>query len=777
MMHLLRICCAVLLGLSTGFTAFSQGSNTAIGQWRTYIPNNHARSVAVAGDKIYCATDKGLFFVDKAFNSIQTLSKTDGLHDIGISTLEYDPETATVLVAFQNTNLDLIKGDNIININDILRKEISGVKTINHIYFKNKLAYLSCSFGLVVLDMVKLEIRDSYIFQNTNGSIRQVYAATILNDQIFVATSSGLMVARNSRTVNLNDLKNWTLYGTNSGLPAAGSDNFRTLATFNNAVFAGVNREGVYKLNSGTNSWSNVVGTPGNFVNQLTVGRDGLIIATNLNFRVYDAAGNTKTYNDNLISFPVKTVQDRDGIFWSADVDNGLIRTEGNTFESIIPNGPASEAAFRIWADNESVLVTAGGYSGPNQLNSKAGFYEFKNGIWENFNYKRFNDPAKYPDIQDLTDVIRNPVTGKVFFSSFGYGLMEWSGPGNFKTWNLGNSPLNSSITGSPQYVRLTDITADENGNIWVVNPSDFASLPSIHVLQTDYTWKSFSLIQASNGTFTNENVLEKIVIDDNGYKWITVKPRNGSGLVVFDDVNNRLQYLNSNPTTGNLPGNQVYSIIKDRNGEIWVGTEDGIGVFFDPSAVFGSSRTIAAHTPVIGNRPLLEGQIVRCMAVDGANRKWVGTETGLWLFNEDGDEVIHNFTDKNSPLPSNKIQDIAVNHATGDVFISTEAGLVSYRAGATITEKKLDCANVYPNPVRPGYTGQIAVSGIANNGPVKITDITGTLVYETKSLGGTAIWNGRDYNGNRVRSGVYLVLSSNPEGGETCISKVAVLE
>jgi hypothetical protein len=252
---------------------------------------------------------------------------------------------------------------------------------------------------------------------------------------------------------------------------------------------------------------------------------------------------------------------------------------------------------------------------------------------------------------------------------------------------------------------------------------------------------------------------------------------RYGSGLVVFDDKMNRFRHFNRGATTGNLPGNDIFALTKDNKGEIWVGTEKGIVVFYNPDQAFLSGVSLKASTPIINRRPLLEDQPVRCIAVDGANRKWVGTDNGVWLFNPDGDEALLNFTTKNSPLPSDKILDIAVNHTTGDVFIITDAGLVSYRAGATITTEKLECANVFPNPVRPGFTGQIAISGIANNATVKITDITGTLVYETTALGGTALWNGADYNGERVRPGVYLVLSSNAEGAETCISKVAVIK
>ncbi len=779
MKQLVQFCLMLTLSLWFGTQAGAQSSGTGIGEWRIYMPNNSAKAVAAAGSRIYCATDKGFFYFDKEFNSIESLSKINGLHDIGISTIEYDKETNTLLVAYQNTNLDLIRGEEIINITDILRTTISGVKTINHIYFKDKLAYLSCSFGLVVLDLVKLEIRDAYMFQNPNGTSLQVHATTILKDQIFAATANGVMYARNSRTVNLNDLKNWTLFNTSSGLPAANNSNFRSLATFKDNVFAGVNNVGVFKLNSAANTWSNVAPTSGYDVNHLNPGKSGLLAATQYNFQVYDAAGRVNIIDDKLIENVLEGIEDNEGVYWLATRDFGLVKTDSSgKSENIVPNGPASERSFRVLADKESVIVAGGGYSPALQSNSTVGFYEFKNGFWENYNYNRYKDSTQYPDIQDLVDVVRNPVTGKVYFASYGFGLMEWNGPGNYKLWGLNNSPLNTSFIGDPRSVRITDIEADTEGNLWVINPTDFAGVPSIHVLRPDYTWQTYSLQGTASGTFSGEQFFDKMVIDDNGYKWISLKPRSAStGLVVFDDVNNRFQYLTKGQTNGNLPDSRVYCLAKDLKGEIWVGTEDGIGVFFDPSSVFSSSRSISANTPIIGNRPLLQGQIVKCIAVDGANRKWVGTDTGLWLFNEDGEEVIYNFTAKNSPLPSDKIQDVTVNHATGDVFISTEAGLVSFRAGATVTSEGLNCANVFPNPVRPGYTGQIAVSGIANNASVKITDITGTLVYETKALGGTAVWNGRDYKGNHVRSGVYLILSSNAEGGETCISKVAVLE
>jgi hypothetical protein len=772
MKQLVRLSWLLILLAGFDFSAKAQQSGSAIGEWRVYQPNVNARSVAVTPERVYCATETGFFYYDKEFNNLQVLSKLNGLHDVEISTIKYDSLTATLVVAYKNANLDLIRGEQIINVNDILRKSIVGEKTIYHIYCQDKLAYLSCSFGLVVLDLVKLEIRDSYFFLNADATPRQVFAATALKDKLFLATSAGVMSAVNNRIINLSDQKNWKT----DILPQGNSTNIRTIATFNNAVFAGVNNVDVFKFDG--SAWAATHAAINLQITQLAPTPYGLLITNEFNLMFLNAA-NQLSFPPLLLQHPIEAALDH-GVFWVADYFKGLVQFDGKNTHNFIPNGPAYLDAFRFLVEEDRLLVLGGGYRPKSQNNSLSGFYEFKNGTWDNFNYQRYNDSTIYPIIHDLSDAVRSPVNGKLYFASYGFGLMEWGGPGDFKIYNNLNSPLGSvyplSHPNSSKFVRVSDVATDATGNIWVANPFNTTGTAGLHVLRPDNTWFTHTLQNTSEGTsFPYPYAFERILIDDNGYKWLGLKDI--SGLAVYDDENNRFRYLTNSPTTGNLPGVQVTALAKDLKGEIWVGTESGIGIFFNPEQVFTSNNSIAARIPIINRRALLEGQLVRCITVDGANRKWVGTETGVWLFNADGDEAIMNFTTKNSPLPSDKINDIAINHASGDVFIATEAGLASFRAGATITTKAPDCANVFPNPVRPGFAGQIAISGLSNNGIVKITDITGTLVYETKALGGTALWNGADYNGRRVKPGVYLVMSSSTEGAETCISKVAVIE
>jgi hypothetical protein len=252
-----------------------------------------------------------------------------------------------------------------------------------------------------------------------------------------------------------------------------------------------------------------------------------------------------------------------------------------------------------------------------------------------------------------------------------------------------------------------------------------------------------------------------------------------GIGVIAYDESSK--QAIPFSKGSGGLPSSTVYAIAKDRKGDIWVGTDKGVATFSDPGSAFTAGGNSSFSTPNVTRGPgkgfaALGDDIVRAIAIDGANRKWFGTDRGLWLFNETGDEGLLNFTTANSPLPSNRIMDIAVNDRTGEVFVATDAGVVAYRGTATVTEGKPECAKVTPNPVRTNFTGEVGVSGLANNAIIKITDVTGKLVYQTRANGGTVTWNLADYNGRKVQSGVYLVLTSDGQGQNGCIAKVAVI-
>jgi len=213
-----------------------------------------------------------------------------------------------------------------------------------------------------------------------------------------------------------------------------------------------------------------------------------------------------------------------------------------------------------------------------------------------------------------------------------------------------------------------------------------------------------------------------------------------------------------------------------DRDGQVWIGTDAGVAVFYNPSAIFSGQNFDAQRVLIEQDgygQYLLEAEAVTAIAVDGSNRKWFGTDrAGVFLMSADGTKEILHFTEENSPLLSNSITDITIAES-GEVFIGTAKGIVSYRSESVPPKPTLDEVVVFPNPVRESYNGSIAIRGLVENSSVKITDIAGNLVYTTMSEGGQALWNGMNFDGKRVQTGVYLVYVTNEDGSKTTVTKI----
>ena len=166
----------------------------------------------------------------------------------------------------------------------------------------------------------------------------------------------------------------------------------------------------------------------------------------------------------------------------------------------------------------------------------------------------------------------------------------------------------------------------------------------------------------------------------------------------------------------------------------------------------------------------------MRSIATDGANRKWVATKNGVWLISAEGEKVIYSFNESNSPMLSNDVKQITIDGKTGEVFFATAKGICSFRSTATEGAEKNSTILVFPNPVPPGFNGTIAIRGVVNNAIVKITELNGRLIYQTRALGGQAVWDGKDYRGRKIESGIYLVLVSNDGKTQNASTKIVFI-
>jgi hypothetical protein len=419
---------------------------------------------------------------------------------------------------------------------------------------------------------------------------------------------------------------------------------------------------------------------------------------------------------------------------------------------------------------NNVVYLAAGGTdaSYSDYYYNRDGMVYFKDQTWSAYTKDYY---GQLTNCIDFLSVAYNAVTNKVYYASFQGGLAELDLSNNTITAFDSSNSLIRPVAGTKIF-RVTAVCVDAQGNTWMSNANAARQLV---VLKPDGTWKSFSV------PFSYLSTRKLLAV--NGNIWMCNRPGNivvfNPGESIDDESDDQYRMLGSGTGNGGLPNNSAWSIVEDKNGDVWVGTDEGIGTFYCASSVFTSGGCDADKIKVdrdgyIGY--LFGTESVKSIAVDGANRKWVGTGNGLWLISADGKKELLRFTKDNSPLPSNFITDIKVNDETGEVYIGTENGLVSYQGDAIKGGEKKGTALVYPNPVLPSYNGPIAIKGLVDDAYVKITDVSGVLVFQGKANGGQMIWDGKGYTGNRVKSGVYIVYSATELGKEKSVAKIVLL-
>jgi hypothetical protein len=467
-------------------------------------------------------------------------------------------------------------------------------------------------------------------------------------------------------------------------------------------------------------------------------------------------------------------VLDAQNIIWIADQKYGLIKV-GTKAERIVPEGPADNTVFSLTMNDQDLWIASGGRDNAwDNLFYEPRFQLNRQGKWSLFDRNSFPVSNDFKDMVCVKADPKNP--DHVFAGSWGGGVLEFSAGKFIKRHDNFNSTLQTQLPNLPTapYVRIGGMDFDSKGNLWVTN-SGVGKVLS--VFQADGTWKSFEL-----SGIANKYSIGKVVLTQNDDKWIVV-PR-GHGLYVLNSTNTEQKGLSVVARFVNSEGpfdyemNDVYSMAEDKNGEIWVGTSSGVAVYSNPKKIWTESFLFATRPGVnLGDtffHPLLEKETVTSIAIDGANRKWFGTKTsGVFLISADGETELEHFNTDNSPLPSNEITDIAINQKTGEVFFGTASGLISYMGEATVGNDEFTDVYVYPNPVRENYDGPIVIKGLVDDTEVKISDISGDLVFKTTSLGGQAIWDGQNLNGNRCKTGVYLIFMTDSPGEKTKIIKL----
>jgi len=734
-------------------------------EWTGYFSFNAVGDIDQGNGRIYAASENAVFIFSTIDGSTITRSTINGLSGNIISSIYYSEAFDTLLVGYENGIIDIILGnsENVITVVDIFNRVSipPDRKRINHFTEFNGFVYISTGFGVSLYDLGQLEFDDSY-FIGDNGSLLNITQTTIIDDYIYASSTEGGLRRAIVNNTNIIDFNNWS---------TVVSGSFQAIASLNETIYL-ANGSQLLQSNTGTNF------TPFQQllepIEDLEANNTELSVTTENTVSIYNTTGALTNMFSNIPDFddPYSASVVINGSLFISTLGSGVIRIplNGNEISQILPNGPLFNNPFNITASANELWVVYGEYSisyaprnrrlGISHLNTETG--------WNNISSDSIFDA------RDLSFIAINPQnTNQVFVSSFGSGLLEINDEIPTVLYDENNSTL-EGIGASNSSVRINGSAFDREGNLWISN----SRVPNI--LNRFSPSGQFSTISFQNDlpTLVEEaNGIDDITIASDGRIYIGTS---NQGLAGYDPNTGDFARIFGEEGAANLPDDDIRALTIDRNGSLWIGTRRGLRVLFSPSSIF-TEPNISTNAIIILQdgiaQELLNDQIITEIVVDGANNKWVSTvDSGVFLFSPSGQETLQHFTEDNSPLPSNNVQDIDLDPETGTIYFATLRGLVSFDGSNTGPAEDLENVVVYPNPVRPTFNGEVTIEGLTARTNVKITDLTGNLVHEENTVGGNITWDTRAFGRHRVASGVYLILITGPDALETQITKLMII-
>lgn len=759
-------CLAILLLLFSPALAAQQ----AIGQWQSHQSYTVPTYATAAGNKIYVVASNSLFSFDTEDNSLEEYNKVNALNDYSISQIRYIPETKCLIIVYRNSNIDLMYEDGTVyNLREYADKSLSYNKTINNVSTVGPVFYLCTGFGLVSIDSRTAQFENTYILG------QDTYACVEQNGNLYAATADG--VYRGDKSTNLLESGNWEKIDNQA---------FYNAYLFDNTIFFFHSVNGVYRYRPETGSTDRILA--GNY-HTSTMGNGQMIATNQYSMAIFTSA-------DEWITFDQRTAFNSicyaDGLYWGAMADGSLsaytLDEAGPGFSPArtisAPSGPkrALAAYMKIYGDR---LFVCGGGSYLDRYYNNGTIMCYTDGRWTSFQEEGIKDITGL-DYLDISTLVLNPAdTSQAFASSVGEGVYEFRHGQFVRLYDQANSTLRSCLNGSKRFVRVSGMNYDPDGNLWAFN-MEVDSV--VNILKPDGSWVRpyYPEISAWNPNRT--------LFDSKGRLWFgSMKATGGICCITPGDVPEsseddrvlaRTVYYNQDGSSiGSGSTLHVFSMAEDKDGCIWIGSSEGPLLIDSPDRWYEDNFhftqvKIPRNDGTNLADYLLAGERINAIAVDGGNRKWFGTqENGLYLIDSDNTTQLLHFTTENSPLPSNNIQSIAIFPTTGEVFIGTDAGIVSYQSDATEGgEQFASDVHAFPNPVGSDYTGPITIKGLMRESDIKIVDAGGRLVRQGVSTGGMYTWDGCNAEGRRVARGVYMVLAADAEGKESVVTKIAVI-
>ena len=785
--------------------------------WVDHLPYNTFKHTTALDDFVFAASSNNLLVVNSNSDEISRYSRINGLTGSNITALKADDASGTVWIGYANGRLDIWTSLGISSIAAIEETpSYTGLKRINDISFYNGMAFIATDFGLVEFD-ISTRLAGRTLLLGANFSPIAIQSFDINPSGVAVAYSPAL-----NTEFLVGDLKEtlptWNTTDYRLGFDQFDPQHITYFPSEQRFIYAVDDlTSGSYLLALAENSMGQWTaegystpfqsGVGGQSIQDISTTANWLIITREFNVLARESTAKN-TFGDSLnissalfaqgVLRPIAAVQhEADGSIYIGNFKTGLIRVrDGSKVKRFLPPSPYSDRSYKVISYGQgrnftySNSVEPGGpesFGGvilaPGALTDlwtktfvADGASVYSGQDWTNLGFEKLYSAT---DIVDAAFKISATGTSELYLSSWGKGLIKLEGISDpsfadttafFNTTNTGG--VLKGVGGNASDLRTGGITFDENGTLWGVQ--SLVSTP-LYSIDEEGNFSAYSLSPGADA------VALKDVIARDGMVFIQSRTNGLYGYSENGGVGIKRQ-VSSGVGNGNLPSDKVLSMAFDNDGELWIGTDEGLVVLYSPENVFDGTGSRDAR-PILFEeegvvQKLLGENPVSAIHVDGGNQKWLGTRgAGLFLVSPDGLRTIHQFTAENSPLLSNTILSIATDPTTGEVLIATDAGLIGFRGDATPGYSGYyPELHIYPNPVRPGYEGPIFIQGNSEDARIKVTDVSGALVYDMQAAGGQAQWDGTKLDGHPVASGVYIIYATDDLGEVTAQGKVLIV-
>lgn len=743
---LLRI--VFLLLITNKIISFAQ--NLVLENWRSYTSLVNVLSADYDEDnQIWCATNGGVFYYSPSTNQFNFFNNTNGLYSSESKLIKFNPFTKEIYLGTLNGVLSIFNGSKWINFLDIKNSSFPNSE-ITNFYFTDSIVYIVGGFGITTFDPWKK------IFLKTPSRLGNIpsgtiaYDCLIYHDTLWVATNLGL--AKISIHKNIANPQNWQNI---SQIEGTINPKIKFLISFNDSLFvfsdtvAYLLEEGKFKRILTLESYD--------VINCVQVHNGKILYSTP--FIIRDIYWNVYFYylysqNQKKINGFKSSNGNELTIFLE---NNGLLffNPLSNQKTHFLPNSPSSNF-FTFLVVDEMGAIWSATESDPRGQ----GIMRYYQGNWTNFNTSLF------PQIRSNHFFKLTSIGNKIYASNFGSGILEittYSDSFEFKTFDHTNSPLTGIIQDS-KYVVVQQTQYDiKDSLLWIVNYSN--GQPGYLLIAKDNNDNFYPFL------YSTERSYHHLVIDLYGTKWIA--SNDGKGLIYFNE--NGTLSDTTDDITGDLkrsislPSNVILTLSVDQFGYIWCGTSQGIFIIVNPDAI------LKGNLPVVRKLKVLEDQPIFTIYVDPLNNKWIGTSEGIYVLAFDGFEILASFNQNNSPLITNEILSITSNPSSGVFYFGSRHGLVSATSLIIKPSSSFDI-RVYPSPFYPKKDKFLVIDGLAGESEVKILTTNGDFVQSIFTSSRKLLWDGKNYRGEFVTSGIYLIAAKSYINSQTAIYKVAII-